>query len=154
MSTSLLGIFLFFFRFALMAVVPDRRKDCTKRLEMLKTNKMITIDALTHLVEQHDGRTSKHIDKDDKAIEQLEIDVTRVLKERKLKKKISSRTSSLDSSCPPGSPFQVPTYLFLLTLCIFYVTYFLIYLPNSFLNLEIVENSNSSLNISIFSLIN
>ena len=93
-----------------MAVVPDRRKDCTKRLEMLKTNKMITIDALTHLVEQHDGRTSKHIDKDDKAIEQLEIDVTRVLKERKLKKKISSRTSSLDSSCPPGSPFQVPIF--------------------------------------------
>ena len=71
-----------------MAVVPDRRKDCTKRLEMLKTNKMITIDALTHLVEQHDGRTSKHIDKDDKAIEQLEIDVTRVLKERKLKKTV------------------------------------------------------------------
>ena len=103
-------IFIYFFRFALMAVVPDRRKDCTKRLEMLKTNKMITIDALTHLVEQHDGRTSKHIDKDDKAIEQLEIDVTRVLKERKLKKKISSRTSSLDSSCPPGSPFQVPFY--------------------------------------------
>jgi len=67
---------------------------------------MITIDALTHLVEQHDGRTSKDIDKDDSAIEQLEIDVTRVLKERKLKKKISSRTSSLDSSCPPGSPFQ------------------------------------------------
>ena len=112
MSTSLLGYFIFYFcfRFALMAVVPDRRKDCTKRLEMLKTNKMITIDALTHLVEQHDGRTSKHIDKDDKAIEQLEIDVTRVLKERKLKKKISSRTSSLDSSCPPGSPFQVPFY--------------------------------------------
>ena len=94
-----------------MAVVPDRRKDCTKRLEMLKTNKMITIDALTHLVEQHDGRTSKDIDKDDSAIEQLEIDVTRVLKERKLKKKISSRTSSLDSSCPPGSPFQVPILL-------------------------------------------
>merc|ERR1712156_1154207 len=39
-------------------------------------------------------------------IEQLEMDVTRVLKEKKLKKKISSRTSSLDSSCPPGSPFQ------------------------------------------------
>ena len=103
--------FIYFFRFALMAVVPDRRKDCTKRLEMLKTNKMITIDALTHLVEQHDGRTSKDIDKDDSAIEQLEIDVTRVLKERKLKKKISSRTSSLDSSCPPGSPFQVPILL-------------------------------------------
>merc|ERR1712113_272956 len=33
-------------------------------------------------------------------------DVTRVLKEKKIKKKISSRTSSLDSSCPPGSPFQ------------------------------------------------
>ena len=120
MSTSLLGIYFYFFRFALMAVVPDRRKDCTKRLEMLKTNKMITINALTHLVEQHDGRTSKHIDKDDKAIEQLEIDVTRVLKERKLKKKISSRTSSLDSSCPPGSPFQVPIYLFLLTLYFMY----------------------------------
>ena len=112
-----------------MAVVPDRRKDCTKRLEMLKTNKMITIDALTHLVEQHDGRTSKHIDKDDKAIEQLEIDVTRVLKERKLKKKISSRTSSLDSSCPPGSPFQVPIYFFL-TLYFMYHIFSYTYLPN------------------------
>ena len=48
-----------------MAVVPDRRKDCTNRLDMLKTNKMITIDALTQLVEQHDGRASKQIDKDD-----------------------------------------------------------------------------------------
>ena len=48
-----------------MAVVPDRRKDCTKRLEMLKTNKMITIDALTQLVEQHDGRASKQVDKND-----------------------------------------------------------------------------------------
>ena len=57
--TRLYNIYILFFRFALMAVVPDRRKDCTKRLEMLKTNKMITIDALTHLVEQHDGRTSK-----------------------------------------------------------------------------------------------
>ena len=90
-----------------MAVVPDRRKDCTTRLEMLKTNKMIVIDALTQLVEQHDGRVSKLNDKSDNTIEQLEIDVTRVLKEKKLKKKISSRTSSLDSSCPPGSPFQV-----------------------------------------------
>ena len=42
-------------------------------------------------------------------IDQLEQDVTRVLKERNavMKKKITSRTSSLDSSCPPGSPFQM-----------------------------------------------
>ena len=77
-----------------------------KRLEMLKTNKMIVMEALTHLVEQHDGRSIK-THTEERAIEQLEMDVTRVLKEKKLKKKgISSRTSSLDSSCPPGSPFQ------------------------------------------------
>lgn len=96
-------------RFALMAVVPDRRKDCTKRLDMLKTNKMIVVDALTYLVEQHDGRSLKReADDEEEGIEQLEVDVTRVLKEKSavLKKKISSRTSSLDSSCPPGSPFQ------------------------------------------------
>ncbi len=89
-------------RFALMAVVPDRRKDCLNRLEMLQTNKAIVIDALTQLVEQHDGRAVKP-----DSAEQLEIDVTRVLKEKNaVLKKISSRTSSLDSSCPPGSPFQ------------------------------------------------
>ena len=96
-------------RFALMAVVPDRRKDCMKRLEMLKTNKMIVVDALTQLVEQHDGKTiDVKQEESEEAIEQLEIDVTRVLKERNVvkRKKICSRTSSLDSSCPPGSPFQ------------------------------------------------
>ena len=30
-------------RFALMAVVPDRRKDGLRRLEMLRTNRMIVI---------------------------------------------------------------------------------------------------------------
>ena len=86
------------------------RKDCFKRLEMLRTNKSIVIDALTQLVEQHDGSSTKHDAEDsDESIEQLEKDVTRVLKEKNAvlkKKKINSRTSSLDSSCPPGSPFQ------------------------------------------------
>ena len=87
-------------RFALMAVVPDRRKDCYKRLEMLKTNRMIVVDALKQLVEQHDGKEVVHEDD----VQLLEQDVQRVLKEKNavLKKKISSRTSSLDSSCPPG----------------------------------------------------
>ena len=87
-------------RFALMAVVPDRRKDCYKRLEMLKTNRMIVVDALRQLVEQHDGKV---VHEDD--VQLLEQDVQRVLKEKNavLKKKISSRTSSLDSSCPPGT---------------------------------------------------
>lgn len=91
-------------RFALMAVVPDRRRDCYKRLEMLKTNRMIVVDALRQLVEQHDGKEVIHDDN----FQLLEQDVERVLKEKNvvMKKKISSRTSSLDSSCPPGSPFQ------------------------------------------------
>merc|ERR1712029_570836 len=99
-------------RFALMAVVPDRRKDCYKRLEMLNTNKMIVVDALRQLVEQHDGGAKNGDSSDDskEAIQMLEQDVQRVLKEKnavlKKQKKISSRTSSLDSSCPPGSPFQ------------------------------------------------
>merc|ERR1712018_737443 len=109
-------------RFALMAVVPDRRKDGLRRLEMLRTNRMIVIDALTQLVEQHDGKSVMNNalkSEDDveneeeqhskETIDQLEQDVTRVLKERNavMKKKITSRTSSLDSSCPPGSPFQM-----------------------------------------------
>merc|ERR550532_1174350 len=95
-----------------MAVVPDRRKDCYKRLEMLNTNKMIVVDALRQLVEQHDGGGKNGDSSDDskEAIQILEQDVQRVLKEKnavlKKQKKISSRTSSLDSSCPPGSPFQ------------------------------------------------
>jgi hypothetical protein len=61
------------------------------------------VDALTQLVEQHDGKVIKD---EDNSIAQLELDVTRVIKDREKKKKITSRTSSLDSSCPPGSPFQ------------------------------------------------
>lgn len=61
------------------------------------------MDALTQLVEQHDGKVIKD---EDNSIAQLELDVTRVIKDREKKKKITSRTSSLDSSCPPGSPFQ------------------------------------------------
>ena len=76
------------------------------------------IDALTQLVEQHDGKSvnnalkSEDVEEEEhskETIDQLEQDVTRVLKERNavMKKKITSRTSSLDSSCPPGSPFQM-----------------------------------------------
>ena len=96
-------------RFALMAVIPSIAKDCLRRLEMLRTNKMIVIEALTQLVEQHDGKPPIKNEEDSKEVlDQLEQDVTRVLKERSavMKKKITSRTSSLDSSCPPGSPFQ------------------------------------------------
>ena len=71
-------------RFALMAVVPDRRKDCYKRLEMLNTNKMIVVDALRQLVEQHDGGAKNGDSSDDskEAIQMLEQDVQRVLKEK------------------------------------------------------------------------
>ena len=75
-------------------------------------------DALTQLVEQHDGKSVNNalkcedVEEEEhskETIDQLEQDVTRVLKERNavMKKKITSRTSSLDSSCPPGSPFQM-----------------------------------------------
>ena len=68
------------------------------------------------MVDQHDGRGLKTVDQqpeksnfriEENSIEQLEMDVTRVLKEKKLKKKISSRTSSLDSSCPPGTDSKI-----------------------------------------------
>jgi len=39
-------------RFALMAVVPDRRKELNKKLKMLRINRTITIEALTQLVNQ------------------------------------------------------------------------------------------------------
>ena len=39
-------------RFALMAVVPDRRTELNKKLKMLRTNRSITIEALTQLVNQ------------------------------------------------------------------------------------------------------
>jgi len=39
-------------RFALMAVVPDRRTELNKKLDMLRLNRSITIDALTQLVNQ------------------------------------------------------------------------------------------------------
>jgi hypothetical protein len=39
-------------RFALMAVVPDRRTELEKRLKMLRMNRSITIEALTQLVNQ------------------------------------------------------------------------------------------------------
>ena len=41
-------------RFALMAVVPDRRKELNKKLRMLRINRSITIEALTQLVNQVD----------------------------------------------------------------------------------------------------
>ena len=39
-------------RFALMAVVPDRRTELNNKLNMLRLNRSITIDALTQLVNQ------------------------------------------------------------------------------------------------------
>jgi hypothetical protein len=39
-------------RFALMAVVPDRRTELNNKLTMLRLNRSITIDALTLLVNQ------------------------------------------------------------------------------------------------------
>ena len=39
-------------RFALMAVVPDRRTELNKKLDMLRLNRSITIEALTQLVNQ------------------------------------------------------------------------------------------------------
>ena len=39
-------------RFALMAVVPDRRTELNNKLSMLRLNRSITIDALTQLVDQ------------------------------------------------------------------------------------------------------
>lgn len=39
-------------RFALMAVVPDRRTEINKKLKMLRINRSITIEALTQLVNQ------------------------------------------------------------------------------------------------------
>ena len=42
-------------RFALMAVVPDRRKGLNKKLRMLRINRSITIEALTQLVNQVGG---------------------------------------------------------------------------------------------------
>ena len=42
-------------RFALMAVVPDRRKELNKKLRMLRINRSITIEALTQLVNQVGG---------------------------------------------------------------------------------------------------
>ena len=61
---------------------------------------------MNHALKSEDVEEEEH---SKETIDQLEQDVTRVLKERNavMKKKITSRTSSLDSSCPPGSPFQM-----------------------------------------------
>ena len=40
-------------RFALMAVVPDRRQVMQKRLRTLKTNRSVVVEALKQLVEQN-----------------------------------------------------------------------------------------------------
>ena len=39
-------------RFALMAVVPDRRQVMQRRLRTLKTNRSVVVEALMQLVEQ------------------------------------------------------------------------------------------------------
>ena len=90
-------------RFALMAVVPDKRSAVLDRLLMLRSNRNIVIQALKQLVGQ--SLDSRKKDYDDEDIDKLEKDVQRVLIRRK---RAESRASSIDSlgSNPPGSPFQ------------------------------------------------
>lgn len=114
--TERLGIATGDIRFALMAVVPDRRKSVLTRLQMLKTNRTIVVEALKHLVKATDEGKEEEISfvGDDKTSEEylkLEKQVDQMLLQKpppvKPIKKISSRTSSLDSGgAPPGSPFQ------------------------------------------------
>lgn len=116
-------------RFALMAMVPDRRLAVAKKLQMLKMNRSIVIAALKQLVDLEERERLPPVEakeddwvngnEDGKSAEylQLEKDVNRVMSNPKLKsdenapckrvlKRFSSRTSSFDSTCAPGSPFQ------------------------------------------------
>ena len=43
-------------RFALMAVVPDRRQVMQRRLRTLKTNRSVVVEALKQLVEQNQAQ--------------------------------------------------------------------------------------------------
>eukprot|EP00094_Tigriopus_californicus_P008020 TCALIF_07721-PA protein Name:"Similar to calypso Ubiquitin carboxyl-terminal hydrolase calypso (Aedes aegypti)" AED:0.05 eAED:0.05 QI:307/0.5/0.33/1/1/1/3/0/531 len=116
-------------RFALMAMVPDRRLAVAKKLQMLKINRSIVIAALKQLVALEERERLPPVEsKEDDWVNgnedgtsaeylQLEKDVNRVMSNPKLKsdenapckrvlKRFSSRTSSFDSTCAPGSPFQ------------------------------------------------
>jgi len=101
-------------RFALMAVVPDRRSLVLDRLLMLRSNRNIVVQALKELLESSNKTPSSHGNNGEsngKAGEEdlarLEKDVQRVLLKRK---RAESRASSVDSGGsggkPPGSPFQ------------------------------------------------
>lgn len=41
-------------RFALMAVVPDRRQSATRKLQILNTNRTIVVEALKQMVEDEE----------------------------------------------------------------------------------------------------
>ena len=124
-------------RFALMAVVPDRRQAVARRLKMLRTNRTIVVEALKQLVkevydegdemeeEEEEVEVKEEKEKNSKEYLQLEKDVNRMLEKKKdnngsatpqqtqsgppsnkALQRISSRASSFDSTCNPGSPFQ------------------------------------------------
>ena len=84
-------------RFALMAVVPDRRSAILDRLLMLRSNRNIVVQALKQLVEASDPRRKNAVVEEgtEEDIAKLEKDVQRVLLKRK---RVESRASSFDST--------------------------------------------------------
>ncbi len=117
-------------RFALMAVVPDRRKAALDRLRLLSANRVILVTALKRLVkewygDEEEAEEEEEIvevgaDEDRKEFVRLERGVKRMLdskneegqEEEEVKAKsiaagrrTSSRASSFDSACTPASPF-------------------------------------------------
>ncbi len=152
--TERLGVAPDDIRFALMAVVPDRRQAALRRLRMLSTNRGIVVAALKQLVKEYygDGGEVEQDDEEEEEEEEvtvvdsrkddaanaeyvkLEKGVKRMLNgkakrqqqlqqksknpnpedpekssassSKALQSRLSSRASSLDSTCTPASPFQ------------------------------------------------
>lgn len=122
--TERLGVAPDDIRFALMALVPDRRTPLLNRLKMLKANKSIVVEALKQIVAENTSQNGESMEEDveDDGIKtlkdtnssdellKLEHDVNRVLirKKEASNKALQrvSRASSFDSSYNPGSPFQ------------------------------------------------
>lgn len=100
-------------RFALMAVVPDRRQVMQKRLRTLKTNRSVVVEALKQLVEQSTAQEEDEMEEeedsedvvviaesDKKTSEEyhrLEKEVNRLLK-RRASKNSSSASSETNST--------------------------------------------------------
>ena len=100
-------------RFALMSVVPDRRKGVEEKLSTLKTNRDIVVHALKTLVKDVYGTEAESSSSSSCSASstssseeylKLEKDVNRILEVKK--RRLSSRTSSIESRDNPGSPFQ------------------------------------------------